>query len=268
MLRDTESRRRERSLRIALELSNLVIYCKSVMFSQEKMVPGHFTEMSSFPETKAEKLMFGPNGDAEWFLKYHRHQISRIYPKAQRVGSDNYNPLPMWGCGSQMAALNYQTGDKPMQINQAKFLDNGQSGYILRPEFMFRDGFLPSDPGGAAEIGGVSSLELDVTILAARHLYRSVKKFGSQRQGMVSPLVEVEVLGCDYDSVKHKTKTIPDNGLNPVWEETFKLRILNPEMALIRFSIYDEDMFGDPNFIGHATYPVKLLVSGYRSIQV
>ena len=52
VLRDTESRRRERSLRIALELSNLVIYCKSVMFSQEKMVPGHFTEMSSFPRPR------------------------------------------------------------------------------------------------------------------------------------------------------------------------------------------------------------------------
>ena len=268
LLRDTESRRRERSLRIALELSNLVIYCKSVMFSQEKMVPGHFTEMSSFPETKAEKLMCGPHGDAEWFLKYHRHQVSRIYPKAQRVGSDNYNPLPMWGCGSQMAALNYQTGDKPMQVNQAKFLDNGQCGFLLRPEFMFRPGYLPSDPGGAAEIGGVSSLELAVTVLAARHLYRSVKKFGSQRQGLVSPLVELEVLGCDYDNVKHKTKTIPDNGLNPVWDETFNLRILNPEMALIRFSIYDEDMFGDPNFIGHATFPIKLLMSGYRSIQL
>merc|ERR1711973_1070580 len=73
--------------------------------------------MSSFPETRAEKLMCGPTGDPEWFLKYHRTQISRIYPKAQRVASDNYNPLPMWGCGSQMAALNYQTGDKPMQIN-------------------------------------------------------------------------------------------------------------------------------------------------------
>ena len=202
------------------------------------------------------------------YSRYHRHQISRIYPKAQRVGSDNYNPLPMWGCGSQMAALNYQTGDKPMQLNQAKFLDNGGCGFLLRPEFMFRPGYLPSDPGGAAEIGGVSSLELSVTILAARHLYRSGKKFGSQRQGLVSPLVEVEVLGCDYDTVKHKTKTIPDNGLNPVWDETFKLRILNPEMALIRFSIYDEDMFGDPNFIGHATFPAKLLLSGYRSIQV
>ena len=113
---------------------------------------------------------------------------------------------------------------------------------------------------------GISSLELAVTILAARHLYRSVKKFGSQ--GMVSPLVELEVLGCNYDTVKQKTKTIPDNGLNPVSDETFKLRILNPEMALIRFSIYDEDMFGDPNFIGHATFPAKLLLSGYRSIQL
>ena len=85
---------------------------------------------------------------------------------------------------------------------------------------------------------------------------------------MVSPYVEVEVIGADYDNVKHKTKTIPDNGLNPVWDETFNLRILNPEMALIRFSIYDEDMFGDPNFIGHATFPIKLLMSGYRSIQL
>ena len=47
-----------------MELSNLVIYCKSVMFNSEKMLSGHFTEMSSFPETKAEKLMSGPGGDA------------------------------------------------------------------------------------------------------------------------------------------------------------------------------------------------------------
>ena len=171
-VRDTESKRRERSLRIATELSNLVIYCKSVMFNQEKMLTGHFSEMSSFPETKAEKLMCGATGDAAWFLKYHRSQISRIYPKAQRVASDNYNPVPMWGCGSQMAALNYQTGDKPMQLNQAKFLDNGRCGYLLRPEYMFKDGYLPSDRGGPAE-SGVALLEMTVTIVAARHLYRS-----------------------------------------------------------------------------------------------
>ena len=104
VLRDTESRRRERALRSALELSNLVIYCKSVMFSQEKMVLGHFTEMSSFPETKGEKLVMA---NAKWFLNYHIHQISRIYPKAQRVGSDNYNPLPFWSCGRLVVRLQY-----------------------------------------------------------------------------------------------------------------------------------------------------------------
>ena len=46
-------------------------------------------------------------------------QLSRVYPKAQRMDSSNYNPMPMWNTGSQMAALNFQTGDKPMQLNQA-----------------------------------------------------------------------------------------------------------------------------------------------------
>ena len=267
-IRDTESKRRERSLRIATELSNLVIYCKSVMFNSEKMLPGHFTEMSSFPETKAEKLMCGPGGDADWFLRYHRHQISRIYPKAQRVASDNYNPMPMWGCGSQMAALNYQTGDKPMQLNQAKFMDNGRCGYILRPEFMFKDGYLPADRGGPAEIGGVSSLELTVTVVAARHLYRSGKDLLSNRRGLVSPHVEVEVIGAEYDSVKYRTRTISDNGLNPVWDETFHFKILNPDLAMVRFCIYDEDIFEHHDFIGHLTVPVCLVQSGYRSVQL
>ena len=53
-----------------------------------------------------------------------RSQISRVYPKAQRVTSDNYSPVPMWGCGSQMVSLNYQTGDKPMQIHQVRVHQN------------------------------------------------------------------------------------------------------------------------------------------------
>ena len=53
---------------------------------------------------------------------------------------------------------------------------------------------------------------------------------------MVSPYVEVEVIGADYDNVKHKTKTIHDNGFNPVWEdkEQFELYIQNPELTLLR----------------------------------
>lgn len=40
----------------------------------------------------------------------------------------------------------------------------------------------------------------------------------------------------------------------------------NPSFALLRFTVQDEDVFGDPNFIGQATYPVTCLRTGYRSV--
>lgn len=66
-----------------------------------------FRDMSSFPETKAEKYVNKIKGKR--FLQYNRLQLSRIYPRGQRLDSSNYDPLPMWLCGSQLVALNFQT---------------------------------------------------------------------------------------------------------------------------------------------------------------
>ncbi|XP_023319680.1 1-phosphatidylinositol 4,5-bisphosphate phosphodiesterase gamma-1 isoform X2 [Eurytemora carolleeae] len=262
-IRDNESRRKERAMKIARELSDLVIYCRSVMFNTEKSMrrePGLYCEMSSFPEAKAERLMLGVNGDPKMFLWYHRTQISRVYPKAQRVTSDNYNPVPMWGCGSQMVSLNYQTGDKPMQIHQGKFLDNGNCGYLLRPDYMFSDTYHSNDASTLA-LNNVKPLDLTVLIIGARHLMGSKSK-----RGLVSPFVEIEIVGSDYDCQKMKTRVVNDNGLNPVWDESFSIRILNPPMALFRLAVYDEDMFGEPNFLGAATYPCTCILTGYRAV--
>merc|ERR1712107_707582 len=96
-------------------------------------------------------------------------------------------------------------------------------------------------------MGNVAALDLTVRVMAARHLMKA--------KGMASPFVEVEVIGADYDNVMLKTKVVQDNGFNPVWDESFNLRILNPDLALIRFCVYDEDMFGDPNFLGQPPCP-------------
>jgi phosphatidylinositol phospholipase C gamma-1 len=37
-------------------------------------------------------------------------------------------------------------------------------------------------------------------------------------------------------------------------------------MAYIRFAVYDEDMFGDPNFIAQAVYPLCSLKEGEISV--
>ena len=53
-----------------------------------------------------------------------------------------------------------------------------------------------------------------------------------------------------------------DNGFNPVWNESCEFDILNPEVALMRFVVQDEDVFGEPNFLGQATIPLKCIRTG------
>ncbi|KAK8783444.1 hypothetical protein V5799_010196 [Amblyomma americanum] len=230
-----QRREMERSLRLAKELSNLIIYCRSVQFCSERI--GNFTEMSSFPETKVEKWMSPQH--CSFFLKYHRLQFSRVHPKGSRIDSSNYDPVHLWNCGCQMVALNYQTPDRPMQLNQGRFLQNGRCGYVHRPDFMHDDDY---DPYDGTTLKSVHPITLSIKVIAARHLMKSGR-------GIVSPFVEIEIVGADYDSCRYKTGTIPDNGLNPVWNEAFMFDICNPSVALLRFVVQDEDMFGDPDVI-------------------
>lgn len=65
-----------------------------------------------------------------------------------------------------------------------------------------------------------------------------------------------------------ETSALPptgDNGLNPVWKtpaEPITFRVYEPELTFLRFVVYEEDMFSDPNFLAQATFPVKGIRSG------
>lgn len=197
-VRENQHKEMERTWRIAKEISDLIVYCRTVAFKEQRSLVGSFCDMSSFPETKAEKLMC--QQEISFFVKYHRRQFSRIYPKGQRIDSSNYNPMPMWNVGSQMVALNYQTADRPMQLNEAKFRDNGNCGYLLKPKFMFDDNYDPYDQNYA--LTHLQALTISMRVISGRHLHK-------QRTGMISPFVKVEIIGAEYDNgVKLSTKTV------------------------------------------------------------
>ncbi|XP_052040133.1 1-phosphatidylinositol 4,5-bisphosphate phosphodiesterase gamma-1 [Apodemus sylvaticus] len=253
----TEGKMMERRKKIALELSELVVYCRPVPFDEEKIGTERacYRDMSSFPETKAEKYVNKAKGKK--FLQYNRLQLSRIYPKGQRLDSSNYDPLPMWICGSQLVALNFQTPDKPMQMNQALFMAGGHCGYVLQPSTMRDEAF---DPFDKSSLRGLEPCVICIEVLGARHLPKNGR-------GIVCPFVEIEVAGAEYDSIKQKTEFVVDNGLNPVWPaKPFHFQISNPEFAFLRFVVYEEDMFSDQNFLAQATFPVKGLKTGYRAV--
>lgn len=139
----------ERRKKIAVELSDLVVYCRPVPFNEDSehqtclyfcfskhvlclissLISCLFAEigteracyrdMSSFPETKAEK--FATRSRGKRFLQYNRRQLSRVYPRGQRLDSSNYDPLPMWLCGSQLVALNFQTPGQCVGVTKGCF---------------------------------------------------------------------------------------------------------------------------------------------------
>ena len=51
-----------------------------------------------------------------------------------------------------------------------------------------------------------------------------------------------------------------------MWTEGCEFELLNPDLALLRFCVQDEDVFGDPNFIGQAVFPFPAIKTGYSSV--
>ena len=93
-------------------------------------------QMSSFGENKASKLI---EAQAHEWVVHNTQQLSRSYPKGTRVDSSNYDAaVPLWNVGVHMVALNYQTPDLWMQLERAKFADNGGCGYVLKPDYLRR----------------------------------------------------------------------------------------------------------------------------------
>ncbi|KAJ7426461.1 1-phosphatidylinositol 4,5-bisphosphate phosphodiesterase gamma-2 isoform X1 [Willisornis vidua] len=254
---EEENRRKywEKNQLIAIELSDLVIYCKPTSKTKDNLDNPDFKEIRSFVETKAENIVKQKPVE---LLKYNLKGLTRVYPKGQRVDSSNYDPFRLWLCGSQMVALNFQTPDKYMQLNHALFSLNGRTGYVLQPESMRSEEYDPMPNDSKRKL----QMIMTVRVLGARHLPKPGRS-------IACPFVEVEICGAEYDNNKFKTTVVNDNGLNPVWApcaEQVKFEIYDPNLAFLRFVVYEEDMFSDPNFLAHATFPIKGIKSGFRSV--
>uniref|UniRef100_A0A672P0A2 Phosphoinositide phospholipase C n=1 Tax=Sinocyclocheilus grahami TaxID=75366 RepID=A0A672P0A2_SINGR len=244
-LKEAEQKPKEK-IKLAKELSDLVIYCKSVHFSNfEHSRDYHaFYEMASFKESKKG-------------LKYNR-----IYPAGSRTDSSNYNPVPLWNAGCQIVALNFQTPGKEMDLNQARFLPNGKCGYILKPEFQ-RDPASQFDPKNLRVGPWLKKKTLHVMIISAQQLPKINK---DKQKSIVDPQVRVEIYGVPDDNASKQTHHIDNNGFNPVWNTKFQFTIHVPELALVRFVVEDYDAASPNDLVGLYTLPFTSMQNGYRHV--
>ncbi|XP_040912965.1 1-phosphatidylinositol 4,5-bisphosphate phosphodiesterase delta-4 [Toxotes jaculatrix] len=248
--------------KLSRELSDLVVYCKSVHFHgfESAGLHGKCYEMSSFSESKAKRLAKEAGTD---FVQYNTRQLSRIYPSGLRTDSSNYNPQDMWNVGCQMVALNFQTAGLEMDLNDGLFRQNSCCGYVLKPDFM-REGSSQFSPEKPEERQGYRPLRLSIQVISGQQLPKVNQKEGS----IVDPLVRVEIYGVPRDQAKDETSHINNNGFNPVWNETLNFVIHTPELALVRFVVEDHDKASRNDFIGQFTLPFTSIQAGYRHIHL
>ena len=243
------------------ELSDLVNYVEPVKFKSldESLERDMNFEMSSFSEVRGLVLL---QHEGAKFIRYNSSHTTRIYPAASRISSSNYMPQIYWNVGCQMVALNYQTPDLPMQINQAKFELGGNSGYLLKPEILRVDKTDRNvlEPFTQSAPEHTIPTDCGIRVISAHFLGPACNNL----------TVVCEVLGLPADtnrrrSKENTTRSAYYNGVWATWDEERSIwfeEIFIQELALLKISIQDETCA----VIAFRVLPVGLLRNGYRHI--
>lgn len=283
-----ERKRRQKS-KITKPLSDLGVYTKGYKWhsftSAESQRHNH---VYSFAERSFESICRDPENKT-LFEKHNRKYLTRVYPSGFRLRSSNFDPLKFWRRGVQMAALNWQTYDIGMQMNQAMFAaGTDRTGYILKP-----DSLRVSDPFDAEKKLKTERkrVEFSVDIISAQQLPRP-SSIGPDDN--INPYVEIEMFSADdrgqslvvgeggmNASARHgmsglgfphrrRTKIEQSNGYSPIFNDRFKLSLETkyPDLVFVRWVVWSslDGRSSGNNSVQLATFTAKLssLSQGYR----
>jgi len=258
-----ESKKKHAHCATAKELSAITHFNSTRFAGFEKDKDLRPWDMSSNSELRIKKFF---KNEADKLAVHNWTFLSRTYPKGTRFDSSNYSPMDSWAMGCQITALNYQTGDLPMFVNTGKFLDNGLSGYLLKPPSLLPPPSLGVKEGKAKQ-ASTAVLPLNVTMKVISG-WQLPKTSGTTKGDVIDPYIDVKVVGLEADYAHVKTKTVGNNGYNPVWNEEMNFTIGKPDIAVIFIQVWDEDKLSANDFIAYSAIPVTSLRSGYRSVQL
>ncbi|CAG9772903.1 unnamed protein product [Ceutorhynchus assimilis] len=213
-------------------------------------------QCSSINENTAKKLC---RKQPLALVAHTQTQLMRTYPAPMRIDSSNFNPVIFWSFGIQMSALNYQTEDTALQLNNALFETNGKCGYVTKPRVMWDKShvmyrrFNPWDK----QFDGIHSSQFVISVLSGQYVCQS--------NVTVNVYVEVEIIGIQVDCAKQRTKIVHKNALNPIWNETFHFRVMFQDLAFLRFSVMDST---NNHLLSQRIVPLRCLKPGYRHLRL
>ena len=256
---DTEANRAKvKGFGVSPELARLTLFHghKFISWEESSKAPTYY--MHSFSESKVRSRL--RHKEANMWVVFNQTHMSRTYPAGSRVDSSNYNPLLAWSAGCQMAALNFQTPDAFLRLNDGRFRENGSCGYVLKPPSLL----LKDDAFGDT---APNPVRLSIRALAGSCI---PKPRGTRHGDCIDPYVRVAV----YDVKREEKESITwypstavlQNGFFPIWgQEKFQFQVENWEVAMIQFTVHDKTK---DEFIASSSIPISCLRRGIRSVKL
>lgn len=301
--RDTSRPKRQtvkHKSKIITPLGELGVYTQGFTFKSFASLESRtYNHVYSVPEGKFAKLTKEAESKAQ-LEKHNLRHLMRIYPNWHRIDSTNPDPLMFWRRGVQMVALNWQTYDLGMQMNDAMFASGtDQCGYVLKPNELRSSlassvtSLDPTSPG-PAKIQR-KFIRFSVDMISAQQLPRPLRMNADE---ILDPYIEIEMFSAEDKGKglaageggqdasarngmsgigsphRRRSRVVQANGYNPIFDDAFKLSLDTkyPDLVFVRWTVWNSpdgrSYNNNPNVDPLATFTVKLnaLEEGYRHL--
>jgi phosphatidylinositol phospholipase C delta len=267
----SEKKRTTNAGLIVPELAELGVYAQSVKPVNNSWFEG---DLENAPHhqlinvSESGLKAFLPSNSAK-IARHNAHHLMRVYPKGTRISSKNLAPVPFWGIGAQICALNWQTFGASSQLNEALFAGSG--GYVLKPAA------LRSGGDGNLNTGRRRKLRLHVAGATDSPLPKD-----RETDDIKPYLTCTMVHPNDLNNMPVKRKTAgykphkltgflhKDNSpsTDPVWREVLEWDYEDNELVFLRLLIKSDDSFARNPIFAVAAVRLMYVAPGWSFIRM
>jgi phosphatidylinositol phospholipase C, delta len=266
-----KQKKKETTSKIIPELAELGVYAQSVKpqnnsWYESELQGGPHHHLINVSESGLASHL--PKEVAR-ISKHNSRNLMRVYPKGTRISSANLRPVPMWGCGAQICALNWQTFGASAQLNEALF--SGSEGYVLKPAAL--------RAGGSGKLSTGKKIKLRLHVAGATDVHLPPGRSAEDIKPYVScTLVHPDDLGDEPPKRKtspykqhklgflHKGENPPTT--EPIWDEVLEWEYEDNELTFFRLLLKSDDAFASNPVFAVAAVRLSYVAPGWSFIRM
>ncbi|KAK1996505.1 phosphatidylinositol-specific phospholipase C [Colletotrichum falcatum] len=203
--------------------------------------------------------------------RHNAHHLMRVFPKGTRISSKNLHPVPFWGVGAQICALNWQTFGASMQINEALF--SGSEGFVLKPAEL--------RSGGSGTLGNGTKKKLRLHVAGATDIPVPSDRDGDETIKPYLTCTLVHPHDIEMKPPKRKTAGYRQHKLtgflhkgenppptDPLWDEVLEWEYQDNELVFLRMLVKSDDSFSRNPILAVGAVRLLYTVPGWVVIRL